>query len=229
MWLLSVKSCHVRNFNITGNFSITNLIFRYFDVPRNPYGSQPKPLPESFDWRQNGCNFPVKDQGVCGCSFAFATVGAMECAVKLKDTSAGDLDFSEQQLLDCSRFSCETGGEMAETFMKLAYRAIANESSVPYTGRKADYCHYNLRPEDYMMTNFGGYSDFRYNAGEKQMERDLVENGPLAVSIGVFGSNFRTYDGGIFDDPEECSSEEKPNHAVLVVGYGIDGRGNKFW
>ncbi|HEO71621.1 MAG TPA: hypothetical protein ENN80_10190, partial [Candidatus Hydrogenedentes bacterium] len=81
-----------------------------FVVPDDPtwIGEAPKTrlsvpakdtLPSSFDWRTEvaGGLPPVRNQGACGSCWAFATVGTLECAIKLKDGI--NVDLSEQWLL----------------------------------------------------------------------------------------------------------------------------------
>ena len=41
--------------------------------------------------------------------------------------------------------------------------------------------------------------------------------------------NMMSYSGGIFNDPT-CSPSPSPNHAVTVVGYGVDSSTNlPYW
>nr|TKR98080.1 hypothetical protein D5086_0000206660 [Populus alba] len=56
-------------------------------------------MPTSKDWRKAGAVTPVKDQGACGCCWAFSTVAAMEGIIKLKTSKL--ISLSEQQLVDC--------------------------------------------------------------------------------------------------------------------------------
>lgn len=44
---------------------------------------------------------PVKQQGVCGSCWAYATIAALEALHKKK--TGENIDLSEQQLVDCSR------------------------------------------------------------------------------------------------------------------------------
>ncbi|KAI0495919.1 hypothetical protein KFK09_022226 [Dendrobium nobile] len=64
--------------------------FRYGDV---------KDVPDAVDWRSKGAVTPVKDQGHCGCCWAFSAVAATEGITKI---STGNLiSLSEQELVDC--------------------------------------------------------------------------------------------------------------------------------
>ena len=42
-------------------------------------------LPEAYDWRDYGGLPPVRNQGGCGSCWAFATVGPLECNIRIKD------------------------------------------------------------------------------------------------------------------------------------------------
>ena len=57
-------------------------------------------VPESIDWRDSGAVNPVKSQGVCSSSWAFASTAAVEAVWKLSGKELESL--SEQQLVDCS-------------------------------------------------------------------------------------------------------------------------------
>jgi len=59
-----------------------------------------KELPVSFDWRSHGAVTPVKDQGVCGSCYAFASLGSIEGAYQIATQSLPRL--SEQQIVDCA-------------------------------------------------------------------------------------------------------------------------------
>ncbi|MCD6094464.1 hypothetical protein J7J39_00960, partial [bacterium] len=62
-------------------------------------------LPKSFDWRnKHGENWltSVKNQGLCGSCWAFATIGAIEAMVNLYYNQHLDLDLSEQDLVACA-------------------------------------------------------------------------------------------------------------------------------
>ena len=52
--------------------------------------------------------------------------------------------------------------------------------------------------------------------------------GPISVSIKVT-ENFFFYKSGVFYDTLCQDDDEKPNHAVLLVGYGVDPSLGEYW
>ena len=68
------------------------------------------------------------------------------------------------------------------------------------------------------------------------MKFELVSHGPIVVGFEVY-NDFTHYSGGIYHHTGIRNSRnlrfnpfEETNHAVLVVGYGIDkASGEKYW
>ena len=62
--------------------------------------------PAQMDWRELGLVTPVKNQGQCGSSWAFAAVAAVESQIMINEYQRGGeflpMDLSEQQLVSCS-------------------------------------------------------------------------------------------------------------------------------
>lgn len=61
------------------------------------------------DWRAQGAVTPVKNQGECGASWAFATTGLLEGAGQIETSTLHNL--SEQQLLDCNSTNAACYGD----------------------------------------------------------------------------------------------------------------------
>ena len=64
------------------------------------------------------------------------------------------------------------------------------------------------------------------------MQLALVEDGPLSVSFEVY-NDFMHYKGGVYQHTglkDHFNPFELTNHAVLLVGYGVDrDSGLKYW
>ena len=78
------------------------------DRPAPPETTGGRSMPSSFDWRDyDGCT-PIRNQASCGSCWAFAAIGAVECAIKISD--GGDVDLSEQWLVSCCDEAGDCGG-----------------------------------------------------------------------------------------------------------------------
>ncbi len=65
------------------------------------------------------------------------------------------------------------------------------------------------------------------------MKISLVKNGPFAVAFEVYPDFFH-YSGGVYKHTglmDKYNPFEETNHAVLLVGYGVDSShsGTKYW
>jgi C1A family cysteine protease len=94
-------------------------------------------LPSSYDWRvQVGGLPPIRNQLSCGSCWAFATVGALECNIKVKDNT--NVDLSEQWLISCNQnnYSCAGGWWCHHYFLNSPDRCGGTgavlESEFPY-------------------------------------------------------------------------------------------------
>lgn len=92
-----------------------------------------------IDWTTQGAVTPIKNQGNCGSCWAFSATAAVENAFNIKLGKSGsrkdDLDFSEQQLVDCSRGEGNggcNGGWMNYAFNYLNAHGFCDEKKYPY-------------------------------------------------------------------------------------------------
>lgn len=172
-------------------------------------------LPKSVDWRHNGAVTHVKDQGMCGSCWSFASTGALEGQYSKK---MGNLvSLSEQNLIDCSSSNngCH-GGQTTKAFQYVRDNGIATEDNYPYNAHKG-YCLQNMGRSD--LPAVQGFINIP--AGdEHKLQEAIATVGPIAVSMDANHFSFHNYQSGIYYE-ESCSSFYH-NHAVLVVGYGTD-------
>nr|AAK15148.2 cysteine proteinase-like protein [Ipomoea batatas]AAL14199.1 cysteine proteinase precursor [Ipomoea batatas] len=191
----------------------SNTPFRYENVSS---------VPTTVDWRTKGAVTPVKDQGQCGCCWAFSAVAAMEGITKL---STGNLiSLSEQELVDCDvkgiDQGCE-GGLMDDAFSFIINnKGLTTESNYPYQGTDGS-CKKSKSSNS--AAKISGYEDVPANS-ESALEK-AVANQPVSVAIDAGGSDFQFYSSGVFTG--ECGTEL--DHGVTAVGYGIAEDGSKYW
>jgi C1A family cysteine protease/PKD repeat protein len=178
-------------------------------------------LPTAFDWRTyNGCT-PIRNQGGCGSCWAFATVGALECAIRVRE--AQSVDLSEQWLLSCNHegWDCD-GGWYAHAYHEWATDPCNSsgavlESSFPYVAwERMCACPYEHK---YWIDSWA-YID----GGIEAMKRAILEYGPISISVYV-NSAFQSYHGGIFN---ACATGTV-NHSVVLVGWDDAQGTNGIW
>jgi len=179
----------------------------------------PTTVPASVDWRTNNAVSEVKNQGTCGSCWAFSTVGSLEGLHAIKTGSL--VEFSEQQLVDCSTsFGNEgcNGGMMDFAFQYVEKNGIETESDYPYTGSD-DTCAASSSKTSWKIN---GFVDVPQNVSA-QLKAAVALN-PVAVAIEADGFWFQFYFGGIFNS--SCGTNL--DHGVLAVGYGTES-GQNFW
>ncbi|KAG9439518.1 hypothetical protein H6P81_019699 [Aristolochia fimbriata] len=179
-------------------------------------------MPSSMDWRKKGAVTPIKDQGQCGCCWAFSAVAAMEGITKLSNGKL--ISLSEQELVDCDTSGedqgCE-GGLMDDAFDFIQQNGgLTTEASYPYKGIDGT-C--NSNKESKHAAKITGYEDVPTNSEEALMK--AVANQPVSVAIDAGGSDFQLYTQGIFTG--HCGTDL--DHGVTAVGYGVGDDGTKYW
>nr|XP_043640059.1 senescence-specific cysteine protease SAG39-like [Erigeron canadensis] len=179
-------------------------------------------VPSSMDWRKKGAVTPVKDQGQCGCCWAFSAVAAMEGITQL--TTGKLVSLSEQELVDCDTSGvdqgCE-GGLMDNAFdFIINNKGLTTESKYPYKGVDGT-CNSNAASNH--AATITGHEDVPANSESALLK--AVASQPVSVAIDASGSDFQFYSSGVFTG--ECGTEL--DHGVTAVGYGTSDDGIKYW
>ncbi len=183
-------------------------------------------LPERFDWRDSSGVTPIRNQGGCGGCWAFATVGPLECNIKIKDGVSVDL--SEQYLISCNHndWGCD-GGWWAHAYHQTQKDPCNDvgavpESQFPYVARDAACgCPYD---HSYMIYSWS-YVGTSYNVPSVDaMKQAIIDHGPIAVGV-VATSAMQAYHGGIFNQ----SSGGAINHGVVLVGWDDNQGDSGIW
>ncbi|CAI8591017.1 unnamed protein product [Vicia faba] len=161
------------------------------DIANNEvvYDSTSSDPPSSLDWRSKGAVTPVKDQGTCGCCWAFACVGAIEGIVQIKKGKL--IRLSEQELLDCVPNAGCNGGTKTDGFKwVIGNKGVAREDDYPYTAKK-DVCRSG------QISNSANSNIDSYYLVERT-DRGLlgvVAKQPLSISIYAKSPEFQLYIG----------------------------------
>ncbi|KFK31512.1 hypothetical protein AALP_AA6G122300 [Arabis alpina] len=177
-------------------------------------------LPISVDWKKKGAVTPIKNQGSCGCCWAFSAVAAIEGATQIKKGKL--ISLSEQQLVDCdiNDYGCR-GGLMDTAFEHIiATGGLTTESNYPYKGEDGTCNSKKTNPK---ATSISGYEDVPVNDEKALMK--AVAYQPVSVGIEGGGFDFQFYSTGVFTG--ECTTSL--DHAVTAVGYGESANGSKYW
>jgi C1A family cysteine protease len=159
-----------------------------------------------FDWRPLGAVTPVKDQGVCGSCWDFATIGAFEGSWRIINNET--IDASEQDVLDCSGEGHCDGGWLA--FSYLITKGVATEASYPYHNTDGTCKTSVARPYKVDAWGYVGYS----SPSVAQLKQALCTYGPLWVSVRATPA-FHAYVSGVFDE----HASGNLNHAVTLIGW----------
>ncbi|CAH0553763.1 unnamed protein product [Brassicogethes aeneus] len=181
-------------------------------------------LPGNMDWRQVGAVSPVRSQGMCAGCWAFAAAGALEGHNFRKTGSLVEL--SPQNLIDCTEGGnngCK-GGNVNPAYDYVKNNpGIDTEPSYPYEAKDGP-CRFKPETVGGVCT---GYVDIA-EGDEKGLEIAVATIGPVAVAISC-RQTLQFYSEGVYFDPE-CGNQLKDlNHAVLVVGFGTEPDGKKYW
>lgn len=173
-------------------------------------------LPIEFDWRDKAAVSSVKNQGKCGDCYAFSALGAIESQYLIHQ--GVELNLSPSQVVDCSysegNDGCD-GGLQPDVFEYIKKYGIEDTKAYPYNA-KDGVCMYN-------KTNVVlKIRDYKYvYPGIDKLKQNLVNNGPISISMAASSLSFQLYKSGIYVN-NNCYKNEI-DHAILLVGYGSSG------
>jgi len=166
-------------------------------------------LAESVDWTTKGAVTKVKDQGQCGSCWAFSTTGGLEGAWQI---SSGKLtSMSEQFFVDCSKQNSGcNGGLMDYAFSFAKSKAVATESSYPYTARDG-----SCKSSYSTAIPAGGVTGYTDVSSSASALKSALNGQPVSVAIQAEQSVFQQYTGGVITSG--CGSNL--DHGVTATGY----------
>ena len=122
-------------------------------------------LPAEVDWRTAGAVTAVRDQGMCGSCWAFASSSAMASYAKIGAMEHDLLELSPQQLVSCAPnpLHCGGTGGCQGSIEPLAFSYVSlfgaiTEDDYPYEsgfGSNDDICKFDARKTEASVTVMG--------------------------------------------------------------------------
>lgn len=186
-------------------------------------GATPNPGATWFDWRNLNMVTTAKNQGTCGCCWAFASAAAYESSYAIRNRGAL-IDASEQYLLNCNSlgFTCNGGLWPYDMFQNAP--GVMKETDDPYSKPPAQGGCLDPGNGPYRAKVWGYVSDRPGIPTVAELKQALCEHGPLTV--GFYSTvEFSQYTGGVFSqyasgftDPRNPANPQA-NHAIVVVGW----------
>ncbi|KAF7141405.1 hypothetical protein RHSIM_Rhsim06G0132600 [Rhododendron simsii] len=210
---LTNEEFKLRNTYKSHRFSTASSSFKYENVTD---------VPSSLDWRKKKAVTPIKDQGQCGCCWAFSAVASMEGILKIATGTL--ISLSEQELVDCDTSGIDqgcNGGLMDSAFQFIIQnQGLTTEANYPYQGTQGT-CNQNAAANS--AATITGYEDVPANSESSLLK--AVANHPVSVAIDGGDLNFQFYSSGVFIG--ECGTQL--DHGVAAIGYGTTDDGTKYW
>merc|ERR1712079_978261 len=115
------------------------------------------------------------------------------------------------------------GGLMDNAFQYIKENGgIDTERSYPYEGED-DVCRYDQKWKGAIDV---GFVDVEMG-NEIELKHAIASQGPCSIAIDASHLSFQFYSSGIYSEPQ-CDPGAL-DHGVLLVGYGVEEDGSKYW
>ena len=218
-------------------------------------------LPEQFDWESHMPGIlrrRVKDQGQCGCCYAFTCTSALGMRYYALSNGAVDVDLSPQYLMDCGPSSCLgnnakyelslwpcQGGSFVSAFCSIAKHGVLTEDEYPFHCAKGERvcnnvigCDANTTPT---TTTQQQQQQQKYYCSDPvlldlnssnridNIKLEIYQNGPVVAGF-TATSDFVNFKGnGIYSDNGNTDADDGVGgHAIVIYGWGREN-GREFW
>lgn len=211
-------------------------------------------LPAVWDWRNiSNTNFLgwSKNQHIpqyCGSCWAQASTSALgdRFNIMLGGLNPTPIDLNPQMLINCNIGGTCNGGNAGTVFAHAYNYGIVDSSCMQYVAHNLDHAYpcqdidicrdcsppipaanetgldgcYSVPAKKYYA------SHYYFVRGAEHMKAELYLNGPIACAIQATTQFEDTYTGGIYS---QHIDNLQLNHAISVVGYGVDENGTEYW
>ncbi|XP_077991337.1 putative peptidase C1-like protein F26E4.3 [Glandiceps talaboti] len=205
-------------------------------------------IPESFDAREKwpGLVHGIMDQGDCGCSWAFSTTGVASDRLSIQSKGSMTMMLSPQHLLSCNtrrQRGCQ-GGYLDRAWWYMRKRGVVSHDCYPYDNGHQDKKGSCAMPSKNVGSCPGGRwvdndlyrctPPYRISAKEKDIQHEIMENGPVQATFQV-KEDFFMYKRGVYQYTRLADSHKRAvgHHSVKIIGWGSEysyfGKELKYW
>jgi len=182
-------------------------------------------LPLDVDWRKMaGVVTPVKNQEGCGSCWSFSAAQTLESHLAIATSETAPV-LSEQQLVSCMPNPKKCGGTggcsgatQPQAFNYTKTNGLTLETDYPYKAVTGTCAADKIKP---VVTN-DGFVVLKVN-DYSALVSAVATKGPVAISLAAGSLGWQLYGGGVFGGggSDKCGYDQ--DHAVQLVGYGVDG------
>jgi len=190
-----------------------------------------------------GINYdsPIRKQGECGSCYAISAITVLESRIRIKSNNRFKPVLSPSSVISCSRYNQGCNGGYPYLVGKHAKEFGFVEEYCQGYDQKDNFCNNECFKQKVWKAKSYGYIGGFYGAcNEREMMKEIKENGPIVVAInatpelyyysqGIFISNVRKIEGKF---EKGVKPWEYTNHAVVCIGWGeeyIKGTIVKYW
>ncbi|XP_067389856.1 tubulointerstitial nephritis antigen-like [Emydura macquarii macquarii] len=198
------------------------------------------------------------DQGNCAGSWAFSTAAVASDRISIHSMGHMTPALSPQNLISCDTRNQQgcSGGRIDRAWWYLRRRGVVTDSCYPFTSREKDSapaarpCMMHSRstgrgkrqatqrcpnPQTHSNDIYQSTPAYRLSSNEKEIMKELMENGPVQAIMEVH-EDFFVYKSGVYRHTPVMAGKPAHHrrhgtHSVKITGWGEERtpHGQKYW